>query len=164
MSCLTPSTKSPGSSVHGIFQARTLDWVAISSSRESSWPKDGILVSLIGRRILYHWATWESLNVSTGRKIMIFVWEMILSEKFLYRYFSKVCDFFKIKIQLKSNTASSASLLNWFPLLMSEYPLSIIQRKWISFIHILSKGLLFSPLNINLFIWLCWVLVVACGI
>ena len=30
----------PGSSVSGIFQARTLEWVAISTSRESSWPKD----------------------------------------------------------------------------------------------------------------------------
>ena len=26
----------PGSSVHGVFQARTLEWVAISSSRGSS--------------------------------------------------------------------------------------------------------------------------------
>ena len=32
----------PGSSVHGIFQARTLEWVAISSSRGSSWPRDWI--------------------------------------------------------------------------------------------------------------------------
>ena len=30
----------PGSSVHGIFQARILEWVAISSSRGSSWPRD----------------------------------------------------------------------------------------------------------------------------
>ena len=30
----------PGSSVHGIFQARVLEWVAISFSRESSRPKD----------------------------------------------------------------------------------------------------------------------------
>ena len=29
----------PGSSVHGIFQARILEWVAISSSRRSSWPR-----------------------------------------------------------------------------------------------------------------------------
>ena len=28
----------PGSSIHGIFQTRILDWVAISSSRGSSWP------------------------------------------------------------------------------------------------------------------------------
>ena len=30
----------PGSSVHGIFQARILEWVAISFSRESSQPGD----------------------------------------------------------------------------------------------------------------------------
>ena len=30
----------PGFSVHGIFQARILDWVAISFSRESSQPRD----------------------------------------------------------------------------------------------------------------------------
>ena len=30
----------PGSSVHGIFQARMLEWVAISFSRGSSWPRD----------------------------------------------------------------------------------------------------------------------------
>ena len=29
-----------GSSVHGIFQARTLEWVAISYSREPSQPRD----------------------------------------------------------------------------------------------------------------------------
>ena len=30
----------PGSSVHGIFQARILEWVAISFSRGSSWPRN----------------------------------------------------------------------------------------------------------------------------
>ena len=30
-----------GSSVHGVSQARLLEWVAISSSRGSSWPRDG---------------------------------------------------------------------------------------------------------------------------
>ena len=33
------------SSVHGISQARILEWLAISSSRESSWPRDGTHVS-----------------------------------------------------------------------------------------------------------------------
>ena len=50
----------PGSSVHGIFQARALQWVAISFSRGSSWPRDWTHVSCtscIGRHILYHWAT-----------------------------------------------------------------------------------------------------------
>ena len=36
----------PGSSVHGIFQAKILEWVAISFSRGSSWPMDWTCVSL----------------------------------------------------------------------------------------------------------------------
>ena len=37
----------PGSSVQGIFQARMLEWVAISFSRGSSWPRDRTLVSAL---------------------------------------------------------------------------------------------------------------------
>ena len=70
----------PGSSVHGILQARILEWVAISYSRGSSWPRDGSCiscVSYIGRRILYHCSTWEApipllilanLNIMPGFK------------------------------------------------------------------------------------------------
>ena len=53
----------PGSSVHGIFQATTLEQVAFSSSRGSSQRRDRICVSCvscIGRRVLYHCATWEA--------------------------------------------------------------------------------------------------------
>ena len=38
-------------------QARILEWIAISFSRWSSWPRDRPCVSCTGRRILYHWAT-----------------------------------------------------------------------------------------------------------
>ena len=62
-SCLTPCDpmeySPPASSVYGIFQARTLEWVAISSSRGSSWPRDRTRVSCIGRRILHPRATGE---------------------------------------------------------------------------------------------------------
>ena len=53
----------PGFSVHGISQARILEWVAISFSRGSSWPRDWTCMSWVlslGRWILYHCATWES--------------------------------------------------------------------------------------------------------
>ena len=40
----------PGSSVHGISQARILEWVAISSSRGSSWPRDLTHISCIAGR------------------------------------------------------------------------------------------------------------------
>ena len=49
----------PGSSIHGIFQARILERVAISSSMGFSWPRGQVLISCIGRQILYHRATWE---------------------------------------------------------------------------------------------------------
>ena len=42
----------PGFSVHGILQARILEWVAISSSRGFSWPKDRTWVSCIAGRFL----------------------------------------------------------------------------------------------------------------
>ena len=49
----------PGSSVHGIFQARVLEWVAISFSRRSSQPRDRTQVScVVGRRFTI-WATRE---------------------------------------------------------------------------------------------------------
>ena len=51
----------PGSSVHGIFQARILELVAISYSRGSSWPRDRTCVSWIARQILYHCITWKAL-------------------------------------------------------------------------------------------------------
>ena len=44
----------PRSSVHGIFQARVLEWVVISFSRGSSWPRDRTQVSSIVSKMLYH--------------------------------------------------------------------------------------------------------------
>ena len=49
----------PGSSVHGIFQARILEWVAISFSRRSSWPMDWTRVTRIVGRCFIIWATRE---------------------------------------------------------------------------------------------------------
>ena len=49
----------PGSSVHGIFQAIVLEWIAISFSRGSSRPRDRTWVSLIVDRCFTIWATRE---------------------------------------------------------------------------------------------------------
>ena len=50
----------PGSSIHGISQARILEWVPISFSKGSSQSRDQTNVSCTGRQILYHWATREA--------------------------------------------------------------------------------------------------------
>ena len=63
--CNPRDCKSPGSSVHGIFQARILEWVAISFSRGSSRPRDQTWVSYLshpGRLILYHYIAWEVIK------------------------------------------------------------------------------------------------------
>ena len=67
----------PGSSPQGILQARLLEWVAMSSSRGSSWPRDGTHVSCTGSLILYHWATRPERNIffsssSQGRHLFFF--------------------------------------------------------------------------------------------
>ena len=48
----------PGSSIHGIFQATVLEWVAISFSRGSSQPRDQTQVFCIAGRHFTIWATW----------------------------------------------------------------------------------------------------------
>ena len=52
----------PGSSVHGILQARVLEWVAVSYSRGSSQPRGQTLVSspALAVGLFITNATWES--------------------------------------------------------------------------------------------------------
>ena len=55
-----------GSSVYGIFQAKILEWVVISSSRGSSKPRDQTCISCIsylGRWILYHLESPQVKNI-----------------------------------------------------------------------------------------------------
>ena len=55
--CESMNCSLPGPSVHGIFQVRVLEWVAISFSRGSSWPRDRTPVSHIADRRFTVWAT-----------------------------------------------------------------------------------------------------------
>ena len=64
--CNPMDCNQPGSSVHGIFQTRILEWVAVSSFRLSSPPRDLTYVpciSWIDRQVLYHWTTWEAIYI-----------------------------------------------------------------------------------------------------
>ena len=58
----------PDSSVHGILQAKILEWVAISFSRGSSQPRDWTWVSCIAGRRFTLWATRE-LPAPPGKPI-----------------------------------------------------------------------------------------------
>ena len=50
----------PGSSVHGILQARILEWVVFPFSRGFSWPRNQTQVSSIAGRLFTIWATRET--------------------------------------------------------------------------------------------------------
>ena len=59
-SCNPMDCSLPGSSVPAIHQVRILEWVAISFSRGSSWPRDQTWVSCIAGRFFIIWATREA--------------------------------------------------------------------------------------------------------
>ena len=62
-SCDPVDCRSPGFSVHGIFQARILEWVTISYSRGSSWPRDWtwvFCISCMAGEFFTASATWEA--------------------------------------------------------------------------------------------------------
>ena len=62
--------------VHGILQARLLEWVAVPLSRESSQPRDQTQVSHIAGRFFASWATREAWNYK--------LWFITLSRDYFY--------------------------------------------------------------------------------
>ena len=64
----------PGFSVHRIFLAKILEWVAISYSRRSSQTRDQThvsCVSYIGKRLIYHHTTWSYTSLTLNQKLEI---------------------------------------------------------------------------------------------
>ena len=88
-SCLTlcnPMDGSPpGSSVPGILQARILEWIAISTSRESSQSGDGTQVSRIADRFFTSWATREATIIYTSLPSTQAPYKFLNSVLFPYR-------------------------------------------------------------------------------
>ena len=68
--CYPMDCSLPGSSVHGIFQARVLEWVAISFSRGSSWPRDWTRVPCIQGEDYTMVLSWRSVFQRYG------IWDM----------------------------------------------------------------------------------------
>ena len=73
-SCLTlcdpMDCSPPGFSVHGIFQARVLDWVAVSFSRGTSWPRDRtVSLASLALAVMFFtsWGTGEAPSSGVDR-------------------------------------------------------------------------------------------------
>ena len=93
----------PGSSVHGILQARIVEWVAISCSRGFSWPRDRTRVSCIAGRFFttepvrntFSCITWGKSLYSHGQAIkpqmstnITFTWILYFHSSFLCNTFA----------------------------------------------------------------------------
>ena len=81
----------PGSSVHGILQARILEWVAMPSSRGSSEPRDRTqvsCVSCIGRQVLYHQHHQGSRSrcTSTQMYVSLSTYDVVIIYIYIYIY------------------------------------------------------------------------------
>ena len=74
----------PGSSVHGILQARTLVWVAIPFFRGSSRPRDRTQVPCIGKWILKHRTTREAHQPECeSRLCLLLAWSDLSLDVFI---------------------------------------------------------------------------------
>ena len=91
----------PGSSIHGIFQAIVLEWVAIPFSRGSSWPRDWTLVSCIIDRRFNIWATPKCTQVD-ARPLPDSVYKDYLN------LFIKEMEIVKPKVDRKSTRLNSS--------------------------------------------------------
>ena len=73
--------------VHRSFQARILEWVAISFSRGFSWPRNWTLHSCIAGRFFMKWATRGALSASWGLfKSEEISWDNLGKEPFPHKY------------------------------------------------------------------------------
>ena len=76
----------PGSSVHEILQARILEWVAISFSRGSCWPRNQTHISCIAGRLFTDWAVREAGMNKTSYLSFLFYSLFILAD-----WFTQIC-------------------------------------------------------------------------
>ena len=94
----------PGYSIHGIFQARILEWVAISFTRGSSQPKDQTCVSCIGR--------WTLPLSHLGSPVILFlhiypVFQSLSASKIVDNFILKIFEWAKHSHSLKIEKCES---------------------------------------------------------
>ena len=76
----------PGSSVHGIFQARIREWIAIPFSRVSSRLRDWTLVSCIAGKFFTNWTTREAQTTNYNLTLKDFLAHSFIPVEKIYTY------------------------------------------------------------------------------
>ena len=136
----------PGSSVYGIFQARILEWVAISFSRGSSWLRDWTHVSCIAGRCFTLWATREALQFSSVQSLS-HIWLFVTSRTAAQQAALSITNTQSLlKLMSIESVMSSNHLLLCRPLLLLPSLLSQHQGlfQWVSSSNQVAKVLEFQ--------------------
>ena len=97
----------PGSSVHGILQARILEWAAISFSRGSFWSRDLTQFSHIASRSFTIWATRETLEHS--------IYPLDLQNQFCLQFIKQFLHYFVISLGFGGKMQLEYATLNQSP-------------------------------------------------
>ena len=135
----------PGSSVHGILQARILEWVAIPFSRGSSQPRDQTLVSCIAGRFFTIWATREAPSFFLSFQRLVYedtqcVCLFPFSVHIVYHMVHISYPLFHCFILLCSNDVSKTnpSMYIWDigSLLVSKFVYFVVCVLWIAFLTV----------------------------
>ena len=112
----------PGSSVHGILQARIPEWIAIPFSRGSSWPRNQTRVSCIAGWFFTVWATRKPLNRYTVLYIKQWVGHGVILRATLHFSRSHQADL----NSKSSKTYLSKRLISYVTLLSRCQPLNVL--------------------------------------
>ena len=112
-SCNPMDCSPPGSSVHGILQARILEWVAISFSRRSFQPKDRTQVSCVAGGFFAIWATQEA-PTQPNKKINVKLTHLghsteqscLVVEEKVEKFFYFFCPFLCFQLFMKTANRS----------------------------------------------------------
>ena len=150
----------PSSSVHGIFQARILEWVAIPFSRRSSWPRNRIPVSHTAGRFFTIWATQKAPQYTIEvLKLYVYVYLFLqaLSMKTAFLPLIFLVSFVKNQLAVALGFISVLSILflyvkfcsNAWITLYYSFALIFESEKWKS-----SKFLFSNIVLANLCLWI----------
>ena len=112
--CNPKDCSPPGSSVQGILQARLLEWVAISFSRGSSWPRDWTQVSWIAGDLLH--CRQILLPTETLGKPPVNLIPLIYPPPLLFgscKFVFQVCESVSVKARFLISFDNSEGLQHW---------------------------------------------------
>ena len=100
--CDPMNCNAPSCSVHGIIQARTLEWVDIPFSRRSSWPRDWTQVSCIVGGFFTIWATREAqlclIFLKIPKHLSKWLYHLHLPQECMNSYFSISLQHFLLSV------------------------------------------------------------------